>query len=84
MVKMMKMKMMMMMMVMMARSWHTAQFGRCELVGGGEAWHALQHDDDHDDAEEVDDDADEDGTYGFHKGEDDNGQDFDNDDNDVS
>ena len=48
----------MMMMMMMARSCHMAQFGRCELVGGGEAWHALQHDDD--DCDDQDDDGDDD------------------------
>ena len=48
-------------MMMMARSCHTAQFGRCELVGGGLAWHPLQHDDDDDDDGDDGDDGDDDG-----------------------
>ena len=59
----------------MARSCHTTQFGRCELVGGGLPWHALQHDDDdHDDRDvnnghhgnrDEDDDVDYDVKYDY-------------------
>ena len=72
MVMMMKIKMM-----MIARSWHTAQFGRCELVGGGEAWHSSPHDDHDEDDHGEDED-------GFKEGEDDDDDDFDNYDNYVS
>ena len=59
----------------MARSCHRTQFGWCELVGGGETWHTLQHDDDDheggDDNLDFDndalqhDDAIEDGAFGY-------------------
>ena len=40
--------------MMMAGSCHPAQFGRCELVGGGVAWRALHDDGDDDDWDDSD------------------------------